>query len=155
MARIGILKNDTVIWQDDAGNYCGGTVYEVDAGHALIETTHGDSIERPERDLFLLTTTGEMTEQLELTESLEESVRVANCRIRDLESELAVVRRQLQAKSPFAYNELVEWGDEEWPYRGEYRGSTPDNLTALVWHPNAYNIKSVPMSDLRPIAAAE
>lgn len=153
MARIGILKNDIVVFQTHTGDYCGGTVYEVDAGHALIETTGGLSVERPERDLFLLTTPKEQSEQLELTESLEEQVRVANCKVRELESELTVVRRALrEAKSPFAYNEIVEWGDGDWTYVGEYRGSSPDGELSFVWIKGALAMKSIPTKDLRSTA---
>ena len=152
MARIGILKNDTVVFQTHTGDYCGGTVYEVGGGHALIETTDGLSVERPERELYLLTTPKEQTEQLELTESLEEQVRVANCKIRELESELSVVRRELrEAQSPFKFKQPVEWGGTEWPYQGEYRGSTPDGEVAFVWMPAALVMKNVAMSDLRAV----
>lgn len=80
--KIGFLKGDTAVWQDSTGGYVGGEVISADDESVLVRVEGIGGISVKVGDAYLLTTPAEMTEQLSITESLEEAVRVAKEKLR-------------------------------------------------------------------------
>ena len=80
--KIGFLKGDTVVWQDSTGGYVGGEVISANDESVLVRVEGIGGISVKVRDAYLLTTPAELTEQMGITESLEEAVRVAKEKLR-------------------------------------------------------------------------
>jgi len=80
--KIGFLKGDTAVWQDSTGGYVGGEVISADDESVLVRVEGIGGISVKVGDAYLLTTPAELTEQVEITESLEKAVQVTKEKLR-------------------------------------------------------------------------